>query len=171
MPPHCIVFPPLPLLPAPYIPVHFTLLTTHSFTLSLSYICQKDERLLLILSQLSVFSLSPIHPEIHFKLHTNNNTKVRELRGPAFEPRSVHVRFAVNRAAVWRESPRVPPFAPVSIIPPQLRMHYFTCHRQALCDINNINSVVKRAQERYVNTRGHRQRPDNELCSEHQQQM
>ena len=108
---------------------HFIPPTSQSFTLSPGYVCQKDERALLVFSLLSVLSLFPIHPEFHFKLHTDNHSRARELQSPGFEPRSVHVRFAVNTAGLWRESPRVPQLAPVSIIPAQLRMCYVTRHR------------------------------------------
>jgi hypothetical protein len=125
----------------------FTLLTSHSLTLSRSYAYQKDERALLIVSLLSVLSLSPIHPEIHLTIHTVFHTKICEHRRPGFDPRSVHVRFAVNRAAVWRESPRVPPFALISIIPPPLRMHYLTCHRHCVTLTIRTASLNKRTND------------------------
>jgi hypothetical protein len=46
---------------------------------------------------------------------------------PAFYPRSVHVRFVVDKAAIGQGFLRVLWFSPVTLTPPMLHAHLYLC--------------------------------------------
>ena len=49
--------------------------------------------------------------------------KLRSPRKPQFDPRLVHVRFAVDELALGHVPLRTPRFSPVSTVPPTLHTH------------------------------------------------
>jgi len=84
-------------------------------------------------SVLSLLSLSLTHTHTHtHTLSLSLSFTYRPCRGPAaglfsrramFNPRSVHLRFAVDKVLLGQPCPRVFRFCPVSVIPPMLRTH------------------------------------------------
>jgi hypothetical protein len=69
---------------------------------------------------------------------------------PGFDPRSVRLRFVVQKVAMWQVSLPVLLFSSVSTIPPVVRAHSFICHRRCvvLATDRDITSLAWEA--RYV---------------------
>ena len=166
MPPHCSIFPPLPLLPAPNSPVPFTL---PSWLLIVLPYLQAifARRTSGHFSSFPYCQYSPCLRSIsHFTLIITQRYVNSGCQGSNPGQSMWDLRWTEQQCG---ENPHEYLRLRLSVSFHNMRMHYVTRHRH--CVTLTTNSVVKRAQGRCVNTTGHRQRSDNELYSEHQQQM